>query len=155
MTFWVSHGTGSTFSRRALFSPWQHSISSAMIHSSCQMARVVSYKVHYWEVPLSIHNTFSNHYPSFFSFTFKEHYYTVHGIGEKKRRKQRKKWDKIFGDGEKEAVTKALKIHNLLDDFSCCYFLREKTKVEERRRDTSNNGQQQKCWKTKKGNFQQ
>ena len=52
-------------------------------------------------------------------------------------------------------LTKALKIHNLLDDFSCCYFLREKTKVEERRRDTSNNGQQQKCWKTKKGNFQQ
>ena len=39
-------------------------------------------------------------------------------------------------------LTKALKIHNLLDDFSCCYFLREKTKVEERRRDTSNNGGQ-------------
>ena len=79
---------------------------------------------------LRIPNTFANHYPSsFFSFYLKEHYYTVHGIGEAKEKMGQNLW------GE-EAVTKALKIHNLLDDFSCCYFLREKTKVEERRRDT-------------------
>ena len=73
------------------------------------MARVVSYKVHYWEVPLSIHNTFSNHYPScFFSFTFKEHYYTVHGIGEAKEKMGQNLWGE-----EEEAVTRALKIHNL------------------------------------------
>ena len=56
---------------------------------------------------LRIPNTFANHYPSsFFSFYLKEHYYTVHGIGEAKEKMGQNLW------GE-EAVTKALKIHNL------------------------------------------
>ena len=66
---------------------------------------------------MSIHNTFSNHYPScFFSFTFKEHYYTVHGIGERETKAKEKMGQNLWGETrgeEEEAVTKALKIHNL------------------------------------------
>ena len=58
---------------------------------------------------LRIPNTFANHYPSsFFSFYLKEHYYTVHGIGEAKEKMGQNLWGE-----EEEAVTKALKIHNL------------------------------------------
>ena len=47
---------------------------------------------------MRIPNTFANHYPpSFFSFYLKEHYYTVHGIGERET-KAKEKWDKIFGE---------------------------------------------------------
>ena len=58
---------------------------------------------------LRIPNTFANHYPSsFFSFYLKEHYYTVHGIGEAKEKMGQNLWGE-----EEEAVTRALKIHNL------------------------------------------
>ena len=42
---------------------------------------------------LRIPNTFANHYPSsFFSFYLKEHYYTVHGIGEAKEKMGQNLW---------------------------------------------------------------